>query len=187
MARHETAMALNKTLVAGFHQAGYSTVWKAAPGSCGMCLTLDGQTITTLTPPLHKGCACTVDIGEKAQTLSEDEKYAKMAAYLESAGMRGSLNIPARQIDGIEGFSFDAAHTAEKHDATEADARAFISEARLSLTRAFSNGQWYECFFGERGAAYVLPSEQLIRTAFASKDFDPKVRALVREMTRLGI
>lgn len=69
MARHEMAMALNKTLVTGFHQAGYSTVWKAAPGSCRMCLTLDGQTITTLTPPLHKGCACTVDIGEKSTDL----------------------------------------------------------------------------------------------------------------------
>ncbi len=61
MARHEAAMALNKTLVAGFKRAGYSAVWKAPPGSCKICLTLHDQTITTLTPPLHKGCACTVD------------------------------------------------------------------------------------------------------------------------------
>ena len=65
MTRHEAAMALNKTLVAGFYRAGYSTVWKAAPGSCKMCLLLNDQTVTTLTPPLHKGCACTVDKGEK--------------------------------------------------------------------------------------------------------------------------
>jgi hypothetical protein len=65
MARHEAAMALNKTLVAGFKRAGYSSVWKAPPGSCKICLALHDQTVTTLTPPLHKGCACTVDKGEK--------------------------------------------------------------------------------------------------------------------------
>lgn len=63
MARHEAAMALNKTLVAGYRQAGYSSVWRAAPGSCKMCLLLNDQTVTTLTPPLHKGCACTVGRG----------------------------------------------------------------------------------------------------------------------------
>ena len=61
MARHEAAMALNKTLVAGFKAAGYSSVWKAAPGSCKMCMLMHDQTVTTLTPPLHKGCSCTVD------------------------------------------------------------------------------------------------------------------------------
>ena len=66
MARHEAAMALNKTLVAGFKVAGYSAVWKAPPGSCKMCLLMNDQTVTTLTPPLHKGCACTVDKGARA-------------------------------------------------------------------------------------------------------------------------
>ena len=58
-------MALNKTLVAGFKAAGYSSVWRAASGSCKMCLLMHDQPVTTLTPPLHKGCACTVDKGEK--------------------------------------------------------------------------------------------------------------------------
>ena len=66
MARHEAAMALNKTLVAGFKAAGYSAVWKTAPGSYKMCLLLNDQPVTTLTPPLHKGCACTIDKGAKA-------------------------------------------------------------------------------------------------------------------------
>ena len=65
MARHEAAMALNKTLVAGFKRAGYSSVWKAPPGSCKICALMHDQTVTTLTPPLHKGCGCTVDVGEK--------------------------------------------------------------------------------------------------------------------------
>jgi hypothetical protein len=63
MARHEAAMALNKTLVAGFKAAGYSSVWRAAPGSCKVCTLMNDQPVTTLTPPLHKGCACTVDRG----------------------------------------------------------------------------------------------------------------------------
>ncbi len=65
MARHEAAMALNKMLVAGFKRAGFSAVWKAPLGSCKICLALNDQPVTTLTPPLHKGCACTVDKGEK--------------------------------------------------------------------------------------------------------------------------
>ena len=65
MARHEAAMALNKTLVAGFKRAEYSSVWKTPPGSCKICALMHDQTVTTLTPPLHKGCGCTVDVGEK--------------------------------------------------------------------------------------------------------------------------
>ena len=52
------------TLVAGFTAAGYSAVWKAMPGSCKLCMLMNDQTVTTLTPPLHKGCGYTVDIGE---------------------------------------------------------------------------------------------------------------------------
>jgi len=66
MARYEAAMALNKTLVAGFKVAGYSSVWRAAPGSCKICTLMNDQTVTTLTPPLHKGCSCTVGKGESA-------------------------------------------------------------------------------------------------------------------------
>jgi len=187
MARHEASMALNKTLVAGFYRAGYSAVWKAPPGSCKICTLLHDQPVTTLTPPLHKGCACTVDKGEKIQTLSDAEKYANMKAYLESAGMYGSLNIPAKQINGVDGFRFDAEHSMKKHEATEADARAFIAESRISLSRHFKGSGWWECYYGERGAAYVLPGEQVIRTAFPEADFDPRTRALVREMVRLGL
>jgi len=187
MARHEASMALNKTLVAGFHRAGYSAVWKTAPGSCQMCMLLNDQTVTTLTPPLHKGCACTVDKGVKARALSDAEKYANMKAYLESAGIYGSLNVPAKRVPGVEGFAFDAEHAAQRHAVSEADARAYIQEARLSLSRQLQGGKWSECFFGERGSAYVVPGEQVIRTAFGDSDFDPRTRALVREMMRLGI
>lgn len=55
MARHEAGMALNKTLVAGFTRAGYSSVWKAAPGSCKMCLLMNDQPVTTLTPLAPQG------------------------------------------------------------------------------------------------------------------------------------
>ena len=58
-------MAPNKTLVAGFKRAGYSAVWKVPPGACKICTLMHDQPVTTLTPPLHKGCACTVDKGVK--------------------------------------------------------------------------------------------------------------------------
>ena len=63
-------MVLNKTLVAGFKAAGYSSVWRAASGSCKICTLMHDQTVTALTPPLHKGCACTVDKGEEKKRTS---------------------------------------------------------------------------------------------------------------------
>jgi hypothetical protein len=58
-------MALSKTLVAGFKRAGYSSFWKAAPGSCKICLLMNDQTVMTLMLPLHKGYACTMVKGSK--------------------------------------------------------------------------------------------------------------------------
>ena len=55
----------NEALVAGYRQAGYESVWRSAPGCCRLCNKLNGQTVTTLKPPLHKGCGCTVVRGEK--------------------------------------------------------------------------------------------------------------------------
>ena len=70
---------------------------------------------------------------------------------------------------------------------SKAEARAIIAEVWLSPTREHQSGGVYECFFSERGATYVRLSDQLIRTSFDAVSFDPRSRALVREMIRLGI
>ena len=67
MARTEAAMAVNEALVAGYRAAGYHSVWVSAPGCCRICTKLNGRTVTTLKPPLHKGCVCSVRKGEKSE------------------------------------------------------------------------------------------------------------------------
>ncbi len=68
MARIEAAMALNEALVAGYGASGYFAQWQSAPGCCKICVALNGRTVTTLKPPLHKGCVCMVKRGEKRLT-----------------------------------------------------------------------------------------------------------------------
>ena len=65
MAKYERALAANEALVAGYRASGYTSVWQSAPGCCKICTRLNGRTVTTLKPPLHKGCVCTVGRGEK--------------------------------------------------------------------------------------------------------------------------
>lgn len=65
MARTEIAMMRNEAMIAAYRQAGYSSVWRSAPGCCLICTRMNGRTITTLKPPLHKGCVCSVACGER--------------------------------------------------------------------------------------------------------------------------
>lgn len=62
-ASYEQALAESYTRVTGFHQAGYEAEWRSAPGCCKLCTGLNSETITTLKPPLHKGCGCSVAKG----------------------------------------------------------------------------------------------------------------------------
>ena len=70
MAKYERALAMNEALVAGYRASGYTSIWQSAPGCCKICTALNGRTVTTLKPPLHKGCVCTVKRGEKMLTGS---------------------------------------------------------------------------------------------------------------------
>lgn len=63
MALNEVALMRNEALIAAYRQAGYSSVWRSAPGCCRICTMMNGKTITTLKPPLHKGCGCDVKRG----------------------------------------------------------------------------------------------------------------------------
>jgi len=70
MARFEVMKATNDALIEGYKQAGYTSVWKAPKGECPACKALNGQTVTTLRPPLHKGCMCTVEAGARIEGLT---------------------------------------------------------------------------------------------------------------------
>ena len=77
IARTEAAFTQNKMLIRTILKAGYPAVWHTAPGCCALCQKMDGQVMSTLSPPLHTGCCCTVSKGMKNEvyngTLPEDK------------------------------------------------------------------------------------------------------------------
>ena len=71
-------------------------------------------------------------------------------------------------------YVFDAVHTQgdeHPHDVTEEEARKFIAEAY--------NGDSVN-YFAKEGASYVRKDIQTIRTAFKSKEYDEKIRKLMK-------
>jgi len=46
-----------------YRKAGLSARWVAGADACPICDDMDGQSVTDLEPPLHTGCACTVEPG----------------------------------------------------------------------------------------------------------------------------
>lgn len=91
MANMETMLAANELVVAANRELGYASLWIPGPGCCKICQGLNGLTITTLKPPLHKGCTCTVtakvagafDVRENWSGttfgVDKDGKYAKIS------------------------------------------------------------------------------------------------------------
>lgn len=91
MAKHELALAANEALVAGYRAAGYTSVWQSAPGCCKICTRLNGRTVTTLKPPLHKGCVCGVALGRKIP-LTFQEKDGTIDSWDDMMKNRRILN-----------------------------------------------------------------------------------------------
>ena len=65
MARNEAAMMRNEAMIAAYRKAGYASIWRSAPSCCKICTAMNGKTVATLKPPLHKGCVCSVGRGER--------------------------------------------------------------------------------------------------------------------------
>ena len=77
MARNEYHFAMNEALIAGYRASGYQSVWDSGAGCCPICQQYNEQTVTTLKPPLHKGCSCGVRKGEKInkEPLKDSGEY----------------------------------------------------------------------------------------------------------------
>jgi hypothetical protein len=148
-------------------------------------MLLNDQTVTTLTPPLHKGCACTVDKGAKIRTdLTPAELSAKITAEMNAVGMKGVASVPPVQVDTSK-FRFDAEHVKErKHGVSEDEARDFIRDASVSVMRW--DGQSIR-YYGKDGAAFVRPEEALISTAFRYGEYDARAVALMEVLARYGL
>lgn len=91
------------------------------------------------------------------------------ASELKGLGIKGKIHIPAKIIDTAK-LGFDNGHinTEREHNVTDEEAKEFIKQARVSITRW--QGQ-YENYYSEIGAAYVNLQDNYIRTAYAAEQF----------------
>lgn len=83
---------------------------------------------------------------------------------LRSISPNGSFHIPPKSID-VSKLNFDDAHInhERKHKVSEAEAKEFIANAKVSKT--VWRGQ-FERYYSHEGAAYVKTKENIIRTAY---------------------
>jgi phage-related protein (TIGR01555 family) len=88
---------------------------------------------------------------------------------LKDIGIRGEINIPSRDIN-TDSLSFDDIHinSERNHSVTEAEAKGYIKEAKISITKW--NGK-FENYYGVNGAVYVNIEDKIIRTCYKSKEF----------------
>ncbi len=103
-----------------------------------------------------------------------DRKAFDMASELKGLGIKGNIHIPVKAID-ITKLGFDNGHInrEREHNVTDEEAKEFIKQARISITRW--QGQ-YENYYSEIGAAYVNVQGNYIRTAYSAEQFkgEPK-------------
>ena len=87
------------------------------------------------------------------------------------------VNYPPKPIN-INDFPFDNTHANEErnHNVTTHEAKSFIKNAVISLTR-FNNT--YENYYSLEGISYVNIKEKYIRTAYKEKDYDERTKKIM--------
>lgn len=105
----------------------------------------------------------------RLENPSADRNDFAMASELKELGIKGKIHIPAKAIDTAK-LGFDNGHinTEREHNVTDEEAKEFIKQSRVSITRW--QGQ-YENYYSEIGAAYVNLQGNYIRTAYAAEQF----------------
>ena len=103
---------------------------------------------------------------------------------LRELGIKGSIHIPAKEIKLTE-LKFDNKHINEdrNHNVSEAEAKKFIENAVLSITKR--NGLT-ENYYSKNGVSYVNPTEKAIKTAFTEKEFQGDVLTIMEVIKKYG-
>ena len=119
---------------------------------------------------------------QNLETVSKDDIIIRQ---LRAAGVKGTIHYPKQAVD-TSTLTFDDAHIngERQHGVTEAEAKGFIENAAVSVTRW--NGQ-REHYYGHAGAAYVDTTKNEIRTAFSREQFDPTVKAIMEVLEKNGL
>ena len=102
----------------------------------------------------------------------------KIAQAVKDIGIKCEpVNYPPKPIN-INDFPFDNIHANEErnHDVTAYEAKSFVKNAIISLTR-FNNT--YENYYSLDGISYVNIKENYIRTAYKEKDYDERTKKIM--------
>lgn len=90
---------------------------------------------------------------------------------IKGAGVYGTIRVPPAPID-TSSLWLNTDHViGHGHSATEAEAKSFIENAVFSLKRKHWTGNVFTNYYSSEGAAYVLTTENEIRTAFKREQF----------------
>lgn len=102
---------------------------------------------------------------------------SKLEYIMEQEHIAGKLIYPPPEID-LSGLNFDNHHINDErsHGVTAIEAKQFIKDASFAIHR---KGFGSMNFIGKNGAAYVLPEDKLIRTAFKRAEFIPQLEKMM--------
>ncbi len=108
----------------------------------------------------------------------------RCAHKLMEMGIKGNVHIPCRKIDE-KSLLFDDVHINKmrKHNVSEQEAKKYISEAVMSITKR--NGLT-ENYYHKDGLVYVNPSENMIKTAFKKDEFSDNVLKIMEVLSEYG-
>ena len=124
----------------------------------------------------------------QARGYAKTQERAILVENLRKAGnfrKAAQIHLTPTSIDA-DALGFDDAHinAQRSHRVTEAQAKQWIRDAKISVT--VWGGQ-FERYYGEAGAAYVNVEGNYIRTAYSVDEFDKNVRALMEEIKKNGL
>lgn len=120
--------------------------------------------------------------GGESAAAEKGTKQDRITEYGKNLHFFGNPHTPPEQVD-VESLSFNSEHINDErgHNVTEAEARSFIKNAHVSVTREskFDSGEVWENYYSSEGAAYINKATNEIRTAFKAADYDPKTKKFV--------
>ena len=120
--------------------------------------------------------------------IEKQKEYDILIEKIRQAGnlkKAAQIHLNPRPID-LDSLLFDDKHiNAERaHNVTQAQAKQWILEAKISVT--VWNGQ-FERYYGENGAVYVDIKSHSIRTAYSQDEYDENMRTLMEVIKENGL
>lgn len=120
--------------------------------------------------------------------IEKQKEYDILIEKIRQAGnlkKAAQIHLNPHSID-LDSLLFDDKHiNAERaHNVTQAQAKQWILEAKISVT--VWNGQ-FERYYGENGAVYVDIKSHSIRTAYSQDEYDENMRTLMEVIKENGL